>query len=235
MAAGFTHGVLNTDNMSLLGESFDYGPFAFLDQWEPGFTAAYFDHTGLYAYGRQPEICHNNLKLLHEPLAMLLPRQPMEQSLETFAAIYQSHYRACMQRRLGLPSDCDRDDDDVVLKTLVLLAAWPVGYGAFFAGLVEQIMLNGLPEEPEALLPVVLAGPQPPRDAWVAWRDGWWNQQREAISAESTEAQTLPARLQRWNLATTPIRAVIEEFWQAIDQRDDWQPLQAWLKGISVE
>ncbi len=235
MAAGFTHGVLNTDNMSLVGESFDYGPFAFLDQWEPGFTAAYFDHTGLYAYGRQPEICHNNLKLLQEPLAMLLPRQPMEQSLETFAAIYQSHYRACMLRRLGLPSDCDRDDDDVVLKTLVLLAAWPVGYGAFFAGLVEQIMLNGLPEEPEALLPVVLAGPQPPRDAWVAWRDGWWNQQREAISAESTEAQTLPARLQRWNLASTPIRAVIEEFWQAIDQRDDWQPLQAWLKGISVE
>jgi uncharacterized protein YdiU (UPF0061 family) len=73
MAAGFVHGVLNTDNMSLVGESFDYGPFAFLDRWDPSFTAAYFDQTGLYAYGRQPAICRKNLQMLQEPLALLLP------------------------------------------------------------------------------------------------------------------------------------------------------------------
>ncbi|WP_036910979.1 MULTISPECIES: protein adenylyltransferase SelO [unclassified Prochlorococcus] len=240
MAAGFTHGVLNTDNMSLLGESFDYGPFAFFDQWEPGFTAAYFDQTGLYAYGRQPGTCHNNLRLLQEPLAMLLPRQPMEQSLETFAPIYQSHYRACMQRRLGLPSSSGRNGnveggDDAVRKTLALLAAWPVGYGAFFAGLAAQISTKGLPEEPEALLPVVLDAAEPARKVWLDWRDRWWTQQREAVSAEPAEAQAINARLQRWNLVKTPIRSVIEEFWQAIDQDDDWQPLQAWLKTISVE
>ena len=71
MAAGFTHGVLNTDNMSLVGESFDYGPYAFIERWDPNFTAAYFDQTGLYAFGRQPIICHNNLRLLQEPLAMI--------------------------------------------------------------------------------------------------------------------------------------------------------------------
>jgi len=165
MAAGFIHGVLNTDNMSLVGESFDYGPFAFLDNWEPGFTAAYFDQTGLYAYGRQPVICHENLRLLQEPLAMLLPRQSMEQSLETFASTYHSHYRSCMQRRLGLPSHLA---DDVVHKTIELLAAWPVGYGAFFAGLSEQVELNGLPEEPHDLLPVVVNGPEPSMDVWMS-------------------------------------------------------------------
>ena len=55
MVAGFVHGVLNTDNMNITGESFDYGPWRWLPQWEPGFTAAYFDHGGLYAFGRQPE------------------------------------------------------------------------------------------------------------------------------------------------------------------------------------
>ena len=55
MAAGFVHGVLNTDNINITGESFDYGPWRFLPAYDPGFTAAYFDETGLYAFGRQPE------------------------------------------------------------------------------------------------------------------------------------------------------------------------------------
>ena len=54
MAAGFVHGVLNTDNINVTGESFDYGPWRFLPRWDPAFTAAYFDHAGLYAFGRQP-------------------------------------------------------------------------------------------------------------------------------------------------------------------------------------
>ncbi|MBU2340946.1 MAG: YdiU family protein, partial [Alphaproteobacteria bacterium] len=60
MVAGFVHGVLNTDNMNVSGESFDYGPWRFLPRWDPGFTAAYFDHSGLYAFGRQPEALHWN-------------------------------------------------------------------------------------------------------------------------------------------------------------------------------
>src|SRR5690606_5015887 len=55
MVAGFVHGVLNTDNMNVTGESFDYGPWRFLPRYDPMLTAAYFDHSGLYAFGRQPE------------------------------------------------------------------------------------------------------------------------------------------------------------------------------------
>ncbi len=64
MAAGFCHGVLNTDNMSITGESFDYGPYAFIPSYNPQFTAAYFDYGGRYSYGNQPFICRLNLELL---------------------------------------------------------------------------------------------------------------------------------------------------------------------------
>ena len=64
MAAGFVHGVLNTDNMNITGESFDYGPWRFLPTYDPDFTAAYFDHSGLYAFGRQPEALFWNLARL---------------------------------------------------------------------------------------------------------------------------------------------------------------------------
>lgn len=221
MAAGFVHGVLNTDNMSLVGESFDYGPFAFLDRWDPYFTAAYFDQTGLYAYGRQPAICRKNLQMLQEPLALLLPREAMEERLDRFAEVYSQHYCARMRRRLGLP---EAGGDVVVRHTLALLAAWPVGYGEFFASLSRRVVEQGPPEEADALQPFVQGAPEPPRDGWQSWRDAWWIEQRS--SADVVQ------RLQRWNLSLPPTRPLIETLWEAIDQRDDWQPYGDWLDTV---
>ncbi len=236
MAAGFTHGVLNTDNMSLAGESFDYGPFAFLETWDPGFTAAYFDHSGLYAYGQQPLICHHNLKLLQEPLAMLLPRAELEGRLERFAPAYDTHYRARLQRRLGFDpgaaasasaaAAAGSELPDLVPLTLQLLAAWPVAYGCFFTGLADRIATGGLPEEAEALAPFVAGAPPPPRDRWQAWRDAWWAWSR-ALPPQRQLA--IAPSLRRWNLPLTPVRAEIERIWEAIDQRDDWGPFHGWL------
>ncbi|MGB5135928.1 MAG: YdiU family protein [Prochlorococcaceae cyanobacterium] len=238
MAAGFTHGVLNTDNMSLAGESFDYGPFAFLEQWDPGFTAAYFDHSGLYAYGQQPAISHHNLRLLQEPLAMLLPRAELEARLERFAPAYDSHYRALMLRRLGLIATLPdasaaelspaSESPDPVPATLQLLAAWPVGYGTFFSALAALTAGCGVPEDPEALAPFVAGAPEPPRDRWLAWRDTWWACGRLRDPADITTT------LRRWNLPETPVRPMIERIWEAIDQRDDWQPLHDWLAGVRL-
>src|SRR4029077_14466985 len=64
LAAGFVHGVLNSDNINITGESFDYGPWRFTPDWDPEFTAAYFDHYGLYAFARQPEAIHWDLAQL---------------------------------------------------------------------------------------------------------------------------------------------------------------------------
>jgi uncharacterized protein YdiU (UPF0061 family) len=238
MAAGFTHGVLNTDNMSLAGESFDYGPFAFLERWDPEFTAAYFDHSGLYAYGRQPLICHHNLRLLQEPLAMLLPRAEMEARLERFAPAYEAHYRACLLRRLGFEdpevpvSDpaFGTDLPDPVVPTLRLLAAWPVNYGDFFRGLGEHIARCGLPATPDDLAPFLPEDPTPARSEWQAWREAWW-----AWSRRAGDAATLTTTLRRWNLPEPPVRPVIERLWQAIDEQDDWQPFQEWLAGCARE
>ncbi len=243
MVAGFTHGVLNTDNMSLAGESFDYGPYAFLDRWDPGLTAASFDHDGLYAYGRQPAVCHKNLRLLQEPLAMLLPRAGLEAQLERFAAACDRRYRAGLLRRLGLAavsgrpdagpgsSAADSDLPDPVPLTLQLLSDWDVGYGSFFTGLAAQVQQRGIPETAEELTPCVAAAPEPPRQAWLAWREAWWLWSR-ALAARPLGAAAIQRNLRQWNLSETPIRPLIETLWEAIDQRDDWQPLQRWLAGV---
>ncbi|MEM6591085.1 MAG: YdiU family protein, partial [Cyanobacteria bacterium P01_C01_bin.73] len=72
MSVGFCHGVLNTDNMSITGESFDYGPYAFMDQYDPSFTAAYFDYARRYCYKNQPIICKLNLEVLQKPLKLVI-------------------------------------------------------------------------------------------------------------------------------------------------------------------
>jgi uncharacterized protein YdiU (UPF0061 family) len=206
------------------------GTPASLEGWDPGFTAAYFDHSGLYAYGRQPLICHHNLRLLQEPLAMLLPRAELEARLERFAPAYDSHYRARLMRRLGFDAAAtaalDPERPDPVPLTLQLLASWPVAYGEFFAALADQIERCGLPQDPGELSPFMAAAADPPRETWQAWRDAWW----ATGSALSSERQaTIATTLRRWNLPEPPVRSCIERIWAAIDERDDWQPLHDWL------
>ena len=243
MAAGFVHGVLNTDNMSLAGESFDYGPFAFLEHWDPDFTAAYFDQTGMYAFGRQPLTCYNNLRLLQEPLAMLLRREPMEERLNAFADIYKNHYQFCINRRIGLSPNVkgvnnatlNANRHDLLEKTLNLLATWPIPYGSFFSGLTEEINKRGLPEEPDSLSPELFCENSPPRANWLAWRDSWCSNQQLAQASDSEEITAIPNRLNRWNISETPIRSKIESLWLSIDENDDWQPFQAWLRTICLD
>ncbi len=104
MVAGFVHGVLNTDNMNISGESFDYGPWRFLPQWEPGFTAAYFDHAGLYAFGRQPEAIHWNCGQLAVALRLIADAPPLIAALDRFAPLYWIHLGRRWCWRLGLQS-----------------------------------------------------------------------------------------------------------------------------------
>ncbi|MHA7873676.1 MAG: protein adenylyltransferase SelO family protein, partial [Hyphococcus sp.] len=89
IAAGFVHGVLNTDNMNVTGESFDYGPWRFAPTTDPNFTAAYFDHTGLYAFARQPEAGAWNLAQLGGALARIADADALTQVLQTYGDSYQ--------------------------------------------------------------------------------------------------------------------------------------------------
>ncbi|HEV2557327.1 MAG TPA: YdiU family protein [Microvirga sp.] len=104
MAAGFVHGVLNTDNINVTGESFDYGPWRFLPHYDPLFTAAYFDETGLYAFGRQPDALLWNLYRLAECLLPIAPQDRLETSLRAFEPALHRAFAEAAIRRLGLAS-----------------------------------------------------------------------------------------------------------------------------------
>ena len=110
MCAGFVHGVLNTDNINITGESFDYGPWRFLPVYEPGFTAAYFDHSGLYAYGRQPNTLLWNLTRLAECLLPLADKEALIEALGQFAPAFQTAYDAALLHRLGVASQGQERD-----------------------------------------------------------------------------------------------------------------------------
>lgn len=113
MVAGFVHGVLNTDNMNVSGESFDYGPWRFLPRWDPGFTAAYFDHAGLYAFGRQPEALHWNCGQIAVALRLLADAPPLIAALERFGALYMAAIGRRWCWRLGVQSR--GSDEDALL------------------------------------------------------------------------------------------------------------------------
>ena len=126
------HGVLNTDNINITGESFDYGPWRFLPHYDPDFTAAYFDETGLYSFGRQPDTLAWNLTRLAE---CLLPLSSIE-ALEPALNLVWPEFRAAMPRqilrRLGLePRDTDADSD-FVAALFGFLGASKAPYEQFF-------------------------------------------------------------------------------------------------------
>src|SRR5918994_137295 len=114
MVAGFVHGVLNTDNINITGESFDYGPWRFLPVLEPGFTAAYFDETGLYAYGRQPDALLWNLYRLAECLLPLATQADLEHALGAFEPALHREFAGAFLNRLGLASSGAEKDASLV-------------------------------------------------------------------------------------------------------------------------
>ncbi len=102
MTSGFVHGVLNTDNMNVTGESFDYGPWRWLPTWDPSFTAAYFDHGGLYAFGRQPEALHWNCGQLAVALRLVADSDPLIAALNRYGELYMEAVARRWCWRLGV-------------------------------------------------------------------------------------------------------------------------------------
>ena len=121
IAAGFVHGVLNTDNLNVTGESFDYGPWRFLPHYDPGFTAAYFDQTGLYAFARQPEAVFWNLTQLAGCLKLVADAGLLTEALNGFGPAYIRELRAAFLTRLGVKSLGDAADQRLLDATLALL------------------------------------------------------------------------------------------------------------------
>ena len=121
MVAGFVHGVLNTDNMNISGESFDYGPWRWLPARDPGFTAAYFDQGGLYAFGRQPEALHWNCGQLAVALRLLTEAEPLLAAMSRFGELYMAAIARRWCWRLGVKPRGTEQDAQLVVTCEKLL------------------------------------------------------------------------------------------------------------------
>jgi len=132
MAAGFVHGVLNSDNINISGESFDYGPWRWLPKWDPSFTAAYFDRTGLYSFGRQPEAIHWNCAQLAISLRLLADSDALVAALERFGDLYQQAMIRRFIWRLGVCPLGSEDDVALIAAAEIHMREAEIGPDIFF-------------------------------------------------------------------------------------------------------
>ena len=222
IAAGFVHGVLNTDNLNVTGESFDYGPWRFLPLYEPGFTAAYFDQTGLYAFARQPEAVFWALTQLGGALKLVADAEPLTEALNGFGPAYIRELRAAFLARLGVSSLGEAADQRLLDATLALLREggealrWEPLFFDWFGGFASSAR--------------ALQGPR-----GKLYQGETFDAFRFALFEHA------PDRLQRLEApmfaASEPEEMLIDEveaIWAAIDADDDWAPLHAKLARLEA-
>ena len=220
MAAGFVHGVLNTDNMVVTGESFDYGPWRFLPYSDPSFTAAYFDERGLYAFGRQPSAALWNLSQLAECLTLLTDAAPLEQELGRFELLYRDAFRSRMLGTLGL-QPAGEEADLALLKTLfgwmgATRASWPQLFFDWFGGAASETRAAASP------IASLYATPDfaPVRSALMSHAP-----KRPERLAHGYFSGEFPARL---------LIEDVESMWAEIAQSDNWTPFYSLMERIEM-
>ncbi|PSV27379.1 YdiU family protein [Photobacterium sp. GB-56] len=130
-AVGFAHGVMNTDNMSILGLTFDYGPYGFLDDYNPGYICNHSDYSGRYAFNQQPSIGLWNLSALGYALAPIIDKSDIEHALEIYQHQLQVHYSKLMRQKLGL-FDNQEQDTELFQQLFNLLKQQSIDYTQFF-------------------------------------------------------------------------------------------------------
>lgn len=222
MAAGFVHGVLNSDNMNVTGESFDYGPYRFLPKNDPNFTAAYFDDYGLYSFGRQPEAVFWNVQQLAACFTLVSDQAPLLEALNTFSGAYREALREAMLLRLGVASRGPEEDVELVNAAFRALAAGgeALGWEPFFFDWF------GGPASEERALRGARAGLYAGAD-FAGFRE-----RLSGFAPDRPERLSHPMFGERE--PETLLIDEIEAIWAAIAERDDWTPLQAKLTRIEA-
>jgi len=199
MVAGFVHGVLNTDNMNITGESFDYGPWRWLPSWDPSFTAAYFDHGGLYAFGRQPEALHWNCGQLAVALRLLVDSEPLIVALNRFGELYMAAIARRWCWRLGVDSQGVEADTQLVAACEKAMRNSKVQPDRFFFD------HRGAKASADSELAAILSS----YDAIECAHEYWKSDAPQSMLIEE-----------------------VESIWSAIDERDDWRPLNAKVEAL---
>ncbi len=151
MATGFVHGVMNTDNFNITGETFDFGPWRFLEKSDPNFTAAYFDQQGLYRFGRQPTQGLWALQQLGGALSILTEADDLSSALKGYEPTFQESFAEHTLLLLGLERGASKADDLDFLQSLFAWmttsdANWPRFFFDWFGGTESQSRANESPQ-----------------------------------------------------------------------------------------
>ncbi len=231
MAAGFCHAVLNTDNMSITGESFDYGPYAFMPTYDPQFIAAYFDYYGRYSYANQPAVCYWNLEMLQYPLRMVMEQVDMEAGLATFKEHYQAAYCGIMLNRLGLEQLSPQEAEEIITLTIQFLGSTQMGYHDFFIALRQQFDRSWREDITRILSQLDLELSDQNKQILENWRSLYY---QYLIRMPEEEMTAIADRLKQHNPTTILLRPEIESVWERIALEDNWQPFYDLVSGIQA-
>ena len=219
MAAGFVHGVLNSDNINVTGESFDYGPWRFVPTYNPNFVAAYYDEMGLYAFGRQPNAMAWNMARLAEALIPIADSQSLASALDNFGPTLQRAYASEVVRRLGLrPRGIDPDAALAATFTGFMLetqAPFERCYFDLYGGLARPLRLDRSPSS-----------------------NVYASKSFEALRANLSLYQPRDAaRLDHSYFEGEPCTMLIEDLesiWDAIASNNDWGPFNRKIEQIGL-
>jgi uncharacterized protein YdiU (UPF0061 family) len=206
LAAGFVHGVLNSDNIAITGESFDYGPWRFTPDWDPDFTAAYFDYHGLYSFGRQPEAIHWDLAQFAGSLTLVTEAPPLAEALGMWAERFNEALVGALLKRLGV-APRDPESDRALAATLI-----------------------GALQSRVAKIDTVFFDWRGGRDPGA---ERYPSEAFRALAA-ALQGREAPATHPYWS-DPEPCSMHIEEveaIWSAIAERDDWGPFDAKVAAI---
>ncbi|MBI3803242.1 MAG: YdiU family protein [Nitrospirae bacterium] len=245
-AVGFAHGVMNTDNMSIIGLTFDYGPFGFLEGYDPGYICNHSDPGGRYAFHRQPQIGLWNLSALAQALTPLVSKEAAMEALDQYEPTFNARYTALMAGKLGL-KEFGKEDAPLLVDLLQLLQANRIDYTIFFRALAH---FKQAPGEKNVDL----------RDRFinVASFDAWAERYRARLLEEGRRDEERKKKMNGVNpkyilrnyLAQTAIRKATEErdytevhrlldlLKHPFDEQPDREayaaPPPEWAKGIQV-
>ena len=226
LLVGFIHGVMNTDNMSVAGETIDYGPCAFLDRYDPAAAFSAIDTQGRYAYRNQPAIGHWNLTRLAECLLPLLSEDEdaaiaeATEALGGYASFFEGAYEAGLRRKMGLSRELE---GDVTLgrDLLEIMETSGADFTLTFRRLSEAV------SGPEGDLGVRSLF------ADLSAFDGWMARWRERLSREPADGATRCTAMQSVNPAFIPRNHRVEAVIQAAVEEDDFSPFEELLTVLS--
>ncbi len=225
LGVGFVHGVMNTDNTSISGETIDFGPCAFLDEFNPNKVFSSIDHMGRYAFANQPDIAHWNVVRLAEAMLPLFADDHQEairiaqERLEAFPALFRAAYGRVFRDKLGVVRD--EEDDEALWDDLSSrLTESAVDYTIFF----RRLCSSAESEAADAEISSMFREPAAFRDWAARWR------QRLAREHSSPEARA--AAMRRVNPAFIPRNHRIEELIEAAVVRDDFAPFETLVRAL---